>query len=340
MDNTKNDLAGMIDRYVYDVTRRLPKNQREDIDAELRGLIEDMLEERSPQPAKADLEAVLIELGRPSALAAKYRGSKRFLIGPELFDVYFLVLKIVSIATAFGITVALIVGLIASPPSSFWTTFGSYFASIVSGVVQAFAYVTLVFAIIERFASKKEETMKDNWKPLDLPEIPKSKARIKISEPIAGLIFLVIALLIVNLAPEFFGIYSFDQSVSVTPIFNLEVFRCMLILIDIMIGLDILKEMMRLMSGKYTLQLAIGVTAINVVSIILVIMVFLPPAIWNQNFVSELLKTTDTTWAEMAKFEYWWLIIPKIFVGITIFGKSVEIITNFVRRGKKRKGIK
>ena len=93
MDSTNNGFAGMIDRYIYDVTRRLPKNQRQDIDAELRGLIEDMVEERSPQPEKSDLEAVLTELGRPSALAAKYRGSKRFLIGPELFDVYFLVLK-------------------------------------------------------------------------------------------------------------------------------------------------------------------------------------------------------------------------------------------------------
>ena len=125
MENTSSDFAGMIDRYVYDVTRRLPKNQRQDIDAELRGLIEDMMEERSPQPEKADLEAVLTELGRPSILAAKYRGSKRFLIGPELFDVYFLVLRIVIAATAFGITVALIVGLISSPPNNFWMTLGS-----------------------------------------------------------------------------------------------------------------------------------------------------------------------------------------------------------------------
>ena len=337
MDNTNNGFAGMIDRYVYDVTRRLPKNQRQDIDAELRGLIEDMLEERTQNPTKEDLEAVLIELGRPSALAAKYRGSKRFLIGPELFDIYFLVLKIVLGATAFGITVALIVGLISSPPDNFWMTLGSYLTSIVSGVVQAFAYVTLVFAIIERFAGK-EELKKDTWKPIDLPEVPKSKARIKMSEPIVGIVFLVIALLIVNIAPEIFGIYTFGEQVVVTHVFNLDVFRSMLIIIDIMIGLDIIKEALRLMSGKYTLRLAAGVAAINIVNIILVIMVFLPPAIWNQNFMSELFANADMSWADMAKFEYWWSIVPKIFVGITIFGKVVDIITNFAHGARNARG--
>ncbi len=328
MENTNSEFAGMIDRYVYDVTRRLPKNQRQDIDAELRGLIEDMMEERSPQPEKADLEAVLTELGRPSTLAAKYRGSKRFLIGPELFDVYFLVLRIVIAATAFGITVALIVGLISSPPNDFWMTLGSYFTSVFSGVVQAFAYVTLVFAIIERFANK-EELKKDKWRPADLPEIPKSKARIKASEPIVGMVFLVIALLIVNIAPNIFGVYTFGEQVVVTHIFNLDVFRSMLIIIDIMIALDILKEALRLLSGKYTLRLATGVAVINIVNIILFIIVFLPPAIWNQNFVSELFTNTGVSW-DMAEFEYWWSMVPKILVGLTIFGKTVDIIKNFV----------
>ena len=33
----------LIDRYIYDVVRRLPKDQREDIELELRALIDDML---------------------------------------------------------------------------------------------------------------------------------------------------------------------------------------------------------------------------------------------------------------------------------------------------------
>ena len=119
MANEQKDYLGMIDRYVYDVTWRLPKAQREDIDQELRGLIEDMLEQAGPNPGKEAVEEVLIELGRPSKLAAKYRGNKRFLIGPEMFDTYFLVLKIVLGATALGLAIAIIIGAINTPPQNF-----------------------------------------------------------------------------------------------------------------------------------------------------------------------------------------------------------------------------
>lgn len=324
------DFAGMIDRYVYDVTRRLPKAQREDIDKELRGLIEDMLEERTPEATKQDLEAVLTELGRPSKLAAKYRGSKRFLIGPELFDMYFLVLKIVLAATAFGLTLALVIGLVASPPQNVWLAIGEFFASILSGVVQSFAYVTLVFAIIERFAKGKDK-WKDEWKPIDLPEIPKSNTRISYGDPIAGIVFIVIVLMIINLTPESIGIYTFSEPITVTPIFNLDVFRSMIILIDIILCLGIVKEAFKLISGKYTLQLAVATTVINVACIILSISVFLPPAIWNQELVGTLRNVADMTWAEGWNLEYWWSIVPKIIVGLSVFGYVVEIITNFVR---------
>lgn len=36
----------LIDRYIYAVTKKLPQKQREDIEKELRTLIDDMLEER------------------------------------------------------------------------------------------------------------------------------------------------------------------------------------------------------------------------------------------------------------------------------------------------------
>lgn len=53
----------MMERYIYAVTRKLPQSQREDIGKELRGLIEDMLEERVPigTVTEKDLEDVLID---------------------------------------------------------------------------------------------------------------------------------------------------------------------------------------------------------------------------------------------------------------------------------------
>ena len=64
--------------------------QRADIQRELNSLIADMLEERSQGGAvsKSDVEGVLLELGHPDMLASKYRGQKRYFIGPSVFVPY------------------------------------------------------------------------------------------------------------------------------------------------------------------------------------------------------------------------------------------------------------
>ncbi len=330
MENEEKDYTVMIDRYVYDVTRRLPASQREDIEKELRGLIEDMLDERSDNPGKEDVEAVLIELGRPSALAAKYRGTQRHLIGPELYDMYFLVLKIVIGAVALGITIALIIGLITSLPQNVFAGIGTFLATVISAVVQAFAWVTVVFALIERFATHKDK-WQDTWKPVDLPEIPQASSRIRPGEPIAGIVFGIIALIIFNAAPEVLSIYIYKDVMTVIPIFNLDVWRSMLPLIDVMIALGILKEAFRLVSGRHTLRLAAAVAAVNIVTIVLTITVFLPPAIWNGDLVTSLRAVADMSWADSFNLERIWALVPKIIVGLTIFGNVVDSINGIVR---------
>lgn len=98
----------LINRYIYAVTQKLPESQRADIEKELQGLVEDMLEDRGVGVETASLEEVeqvLLELGPPGEMAARYRGRERYLIGPGLINSYWSVLKIVlySIAVALGI---------------------------------------------------------------------------------------------------------------------------------------------------------------------------------------------------------------------------------------------
>lgn len=68
----------MVDRYIYAVIQKLPQDQRKDIADELRGLIEDLLNERveDGEVTDEDIEAVLRSLGHPRKLADKYRGKK------------------------------------------------------------------------------------------------------------------------------------------------------------------------------------------------------------------------------------------------------------------------
>ena len=116
MESNGKYLEDVTNRYIYQVVKRLGASQREEIKKELMGLIEDMLSERTENPAREDIDAVLTELGRPSELANKYRDSKQYLIGPEYFSLYIFVLKVVLGAVALGMAVAMTVGFITAPP--------------------------------------------------------------------------------------------------------------------------------------------------------------------------------------------------------------------------------
>lgn len=342
--NYNRKVADYIERYVYDVTRRLPAEQRDDIEEELRGLIEDMLKSRTGefQPGKEDIEAVLQELGKPSELAAKYRGTKRCLIGPEFFDLYLLVLKIVLGAVGFGITVAMVVGYIVTPPQNIGEILGNYFGSVFSALANAFAWVTIAFALADRYVNKQTMWKGEKWKPADLPFVPVKQARISRSDPIVGIVFSILLMILINAgphllgiyinkAPELFGGYVFSGNHAIIPIFNMTVFQSMLLLMNIMICLGIAKEVVRLVLGRYCLNLAVVVTVVNVVLIILTIYVFGASGIWNTELVPTLRASVDMSWADGVDLEYIWSIIPKIFVGLAVFGHVIDTIVTLFK---------
>ncbi len=315
----------LIDRYVYDVTRRLPQEQRADIEKELRSLIDDMLAARTgeTEPSEDDVTAVLKELGRPQDLAAKYRGTKRHLIGPEYYDIYWLVLKIVLAATGFGLVIALIVSSVVTPPENAFSVAAGSFWGIFGGLVQAFAYVTIAFALVERFA-KDGHILKLDWSPKDLPPVPplnqKDTVNIKRADPIVGLIFGVIGLIIFNAMPWILGYVTAVEGMVSIPVFNLDVVRTMLPLIDLMICLGMLKDMIRLIAGRYSIKISLAVAAINIAMLVLNIVIFLPPAIWNADFLTSLYAATHIDMFVSDTAKAIWTMLPTIIVVLGTIG--------------------
>ena len=53
----------LMERYIYEVTRRLPKGQQKEVGLELQELVDDMFEECG------SVETVLIKLGSPADFA-------------------------------------------------------------------------------------------------------------------------------------------------------------------------------------------------------------------------------------------------------------------------------
>ena len=80
-------MTSLVDRYVYTALRRVPEQQRADIDRELRASIEDAVDARvdAGEEHDAAVTATLTELGDPDRLADSYAGRPGYLIGPALF---------------------------------------------------------------------------------------------------------------------------------------------------------------------------------------------------------------------------------------------------------------
>jgi len=164
-------MKNLKERYIYDVTRRLPDNQREEVSKELDANIQDMMVNDS----EAELERVIYELGEPRVLASEYSDKKRYLIGPKWMDDYLRTLKIVvavfvSLSLVFGLLDNMLHPDATSAIGIFAEVFAKTLSEMWSSALSAFAFVTLVFVLIERYDLSPK---KKPWSIDSLPELPK-----------------------------------------------------------------------------------------------------------------------------------------------------------------------
>ncbi|RCX15389.1 hypothetical protein DFP94_11573 [Fontibacillus phaseoli] len=283
----------MIDRYVHAVTQRLPEQQREDIRKELYGLIEDMLEEESPlsDPAPEAVEKVLLQLGHPSAMAAKYRGHDRYLISPVMFESYLSTLKIVLLAILLAMTVVFVIESIVEP-SAILDYFTGYLVSLFSTGSQGFLWVTVAFALIDygirkKYAGSGELTKK--WSPADLPPIPDPKSQIKLAEPVAGIIFTILFTIIFMFGSDLIGVYAHrNDTWHLITLMNPDVIGKYLPFIAILGILAVLKETYKIITRRRTGTLLAIHIGFSLVSLVFAGILLNTSGFWNPDFLSQL----------------------------------------------------
>jgi hypothetical protein len=140
----------LLDRYLQAVKKHLPWQRQDDIIAELKANLEAQLEDKESalgRPLTAEeMEAWLKRLGAPFQMAARYY-PQQYLIGPAVFRMYWLVLKL---ALSWAIIIYLVVSgvsLIAGSPSVSAAVDALLRIPVI--LMSVAAWVTLVFAIIE-----------------------------------------------------------------------------------------------------------------------------------------------------------------------------------------------
>jgi len=324
----------LIDRYVYAVTRRLPAEQRADIEQELRGLIEDMLVKETQSGLKGDaaIESVLKKLGHPALLAARYRGVDQHLIGPNVFHLYVLVLKIVLLATGGGLLIAMIVNLLTNGSTHPLTTILETIGSLFTGLIGAFGWVTLIFAAIERYSPDQIQVKgAESFDPKDLPAVPQKKDRISPADPIVAMIFTLIAMVAAFYVPRFVGIYWIGMSSDdMIPLFNESVYRMYLPFIILVLAIGLIREIAKLVAGRWTIPLSIGHLLIGIPSVVLTIVMFRNPDLFNPECFKQafaMANMTDPMILGLAMPQF----ISRLIIGLTLFGFVVDAITTLVR---------
>ncbi len=166
----------LTDRYIDAAIRRLPERQRADIAGELRGLIDDQIDDRAAVGEQRDAaeRAVLESLGDPARLAAEYRDRPLWLIGPRYYlawaQVIRLLLWIVPLCTAFAVALGT---TLANEPivEIVWMTI----TATVSATVHVLFWTTVIFALIERFTPTSEDPV-ETWTVDTLPATQSSGA--------------------------------------------------------------------------------------------------------------------------------------------------------------------
>lgn len=285
----------MIDRYVYAVTRKLPESQREDVADELHGLIEDMLQERvqGREVTEKDVEEVLLELGHPRNLARKYRGTRKYIIGPELYDLYVMVLKIGLISAVTVFTAVFVIQVILNP-MNILDYFVNYIVSFVTILPTVIGWTTLGFGLAEYLSDGKLEkvNLDKGWSPSNLAPVPDPNRQFKRYEPIIGIVFYVLFSMILAFSNEYLGIWIFqnEEFSGVIPFFNEESYGLFLGVILIVFGFGIIKECLKYFYEKWTHSLVAFTAVVNLISITLIIFMITGSSLWNPNFMNELVQ--------------------------------------------------
>ncbi|HEU4746535.1 MAG TPA: hypothetical protein VFS61_14935 [Anaerolineales bacterium] len=316
----------LIDKYIAEVGKHLPRKNRADIEAEIRSTLEDMLEERKQATGEVEDKAVielLKEYGAPRDVAASYTGP-RYLIGPRVYPTFELVTKIVVAVllavTLVGLGISLSRSSLAGP--EFLKTVGEGALNLLGGLITAFGNIVLVFAILERVLPAKEFEEEEEWNPAELAREP-DPDRVKFGEQIFEMFFLVLFLIVFNLYPEIIGIGFFNDNdwVFISPILT-DAFFSYLPWLNVLILLQLGFNVYLLRQGAWNMTTRIMNILLELGSIALAIVMLRGPdlaSLTPGQLAGTPLAESAPLFITMAK------LVPTLVLTIVIIISSIEV---------------
>ena len=294
-----NDIT---ERYIYAVTKRLPKKIQEDVSNELRTLIDDMLMERCGDsiPNEYEIKSVLTELGTPNELYERYNPSTdKCLIGSPYYSTYKYVLKIVMLCAGLGLLISTLLSTVidffesgSSNTGEFFVSFfKEFFLTVPSGLIWGFAFVTILFAIFYHKGVNIESKLDE------LPPVPKKKQSISKAECIIGIVFTTIFLCIFLFAPQILCVINTSESgiTTVTAIFDIHVIQASWYFVVLFSFAGIVREIVKLIEGRHNKKVMLTTIVTNIISAVVTVLFMTRDNIINPEFTAKIPILFDST---------------------------------------------
>ena len=196
----------LIDSYVNEIARRLPRKQRDDVRAELRSALRDALDSRiEGEASEDDVVTLLREFGRPEQVAASYRPESQFLIGPALYPSFKTVTGVVLTVLVSLVVVGFVLDLVVDPPQAGRVVVRllGLLAEVWETALSAFAIIVLIFGLLQRFA--EDEKPEESWDPRELPQA-RDRDLVGRGEAAVGIIIPAVFLVLFNVMKSHYGV--------------------------------------------------------------------------------------------------------------------------------------
>jgi hypothetical protein len=256
----------LLDRYIHEVGRFLPRNKRGSIQAELKSSVVDTLEDRfGLEPDEDQVSEILKEFGKPRDVAASYHPRGQYLVGPGLYPLFRMIAWIVVAAVLGAQLIAWAVAMFAAgePFSPL-----EMLASLVNSVPASLGWVLITFMILQYYDAKPD-LEEGTWEPRALPDMNPDED-LKKGELIFGLVFGILFLVLVTLFPQWIGFIT-------TPggkFYSNPVILNYLVLIQISLLANILMDIYLLWRGSWenmTRMIKLGLNAFSIVILALLV---------------------------------------------------------------------
>ena len=242
----------LIKDYTYSIGKFLPTNQREDIALEVETTIYEQL---IAEYGKADytdeqIEKVIYALGSPKKVAEAYMGKPYTLINSQLIPIYWMVVKFTLLALTIVLAITGILETTQLATSDYLKTAIQLFSNIWDAGLSTFGMITIIFMLISKKMTTFDED--ENWSIKSLSKYAPEKHRVKIAESVATIVFTTLGLIWINYFK--LGVYySISGDSGYLQLLDFQMFKSVLIYINLIGGLNIALNLYLLVKGEWQL---------------------------------------------------------------------------------------